>query len=247
MARKSLGVKSHQNRRITEACLLGNGVAREALEKLVSLNVDRRELLEILSTIPFVSDKPLRLIDGMEDSTVRRLPGRIRSWADTIEKVNASPSLNPQFLTKLGVKNRNPEIYPEPLNVILTPDLAKLCAKSFESLPWRLRLFADSIKARLEVFYPTGKRKRDLGFRNAIRPQRYFTLKLLRLVRDSAHRPCYREISHLLVAAYDIAGKPRPRFISEDNLPKLEKRNSWITWVLSEFGPKQVSISKPSQ
>jgi hypothetical protein len=234
VAPKPAGLRSPQNREITESALLRHEITRKAFNKLIDRGVNKAELLSLLLAIPVVPNKPIRLVDGMEDRTVRKFPDRVRKWADTIEKVNGSPWLEPDFLPRHVVRRHKPEIYPQPLKAILTPEWAEPTAQLFKSIPRTLRFYADHLQARLEFFHPTGKRKREFGYPNAIRLPKYLTLKLLRLVRDSAHRPCYNTISVLLVAAYDMAGKPRPNFISEHNLPKLEKNNPWITWLLHE-------------
>ena len=231
MTQRQAKSKSPCNRQITETALLEDDVARKAFEKLTGRQVDREKLMSLLSRIPHASNKVLPLVDGMGDRSVRALADRIRSWADTIERVNASPCLSPDFLTSHAMKKRNPKLYPEPLDSILTPEYAAATAKLFHSLPRTLRLYADHLKARLEFFHPTGHRRRDFGFQ-PLRLRKWFTLQLLRLVRDSAGSPCYKEVATLLGRAYEIAGGACT--VTEENLTKLEKNNPWFTWLLFE-------------
>lgn len=222
-----------QGREVTEGRLLENAAAREAFNRLTDKGLKKEELLRFLNRIPYASDKKQPLVAGMSDKTLRSLPDRIKDCAQTIEQVLKSHWFDSNLLVEWS-HDVHPESLPEPLSQILTSERAKSTAALFHGLPEALRLYGDCLRAWLWTFHPTGKRKRDLGFRNAIRPQRYLTLQLLRLTRDSRQRPCYPEIADLLAAAFDMANKPRPKFISEDNLPKLEKRNPWIRWVLHE-------------
>jgi len=236
MAQKRGELKSTRNRPVTEEVLLRDPLARAAFEKLIQKGgVDRKQLLSLLLRIPYASNKVLRLVDGMEDRTVRKLPDRIIGWANVIEKLNANPWLSPDRLPKQASVVRYPEGWPKPLNRILIPDLAEPAAKQLLSVPGALRFYADYLRAWLEMFHPVGKRRRDLGFRNGIQPQKYLILKLLRLVRNSAGSPCYREIANLLDAVYRTTGKPGPKIIVEHNLAKVEKNNEWLSWILREF------------
>jgi len=111
MAQKRIASKSPNDQNVTETALLEDDLAREAFEELTARRgVDKQKLLSLLLTIPFASEKPLRLVDGIEDRRVRELPDRIRNWADTIEKVNESPWLGPDFLARHAVQGHNPEI-----------------------------------------------------------------------------------------------------------------------------------------
>ncbi len=233
MVQKQTGSKS-PDRIVTEKLLLKDGLAREAFEELTTRRgVSKEKLLSLLFAIPSASKKPLRLVDGMEDRRVRDLPARIRNWADMIERVNASPWLSPDFLPDHAASNRNPEIYPKPLNSILTPEWAEPTAKLFHSMPRTLRLYADTLQARLKFFHPAGRRRNDIGYpRKRCGLQKWLTLKLLRLVRDAAQGPRYKEVATMLSRAYEVAGKART--IGEDDLAKLETNNPWITWLLHE-------------
>ena len=236
MAKKGTESKSWQSP-ITLKALLSAPLARQAFEELTqNKGVDKEKLLSLLRRIPFLSNKAQRLVEGMEDRTVRRLPDRIRFWADAVEKVNGSPWLSPDSLRSQTAEHRNSALYPKPLDLILTPEWAEPTAKLFGSLPRNLRLYADYLRAQLEFFHPTSQRRIELGFRRKpVRVQRSAVLELLAVVRKSAARPCYKEIATLLDATFAIAGKTRPRFTYEENLSKLERNNPWEAWVVREF------------
>ena len=234
MAQKRAGSKSRPNRQVTEEALLEDNLAREAFEKLTEQRgVNKDKLMSLLSRIPYASNEAQPLIDGMRNRRVHALPDRIHSWADKIEKANASPWLTPALLPRRASMRLNLEHWPKPLDVTLSPEWAELTAKRFQNLPRTLRLNANHLRAWLKVFHPTDRGRRVLGFRTGLRLQTYLTLELLRLVRDAARRPCYKEIATLLDAACRVTGKART--ISEDNLRKLEKNNPWLSWVLRDF------------
>jgi hypothetical protein len=233
MAQKQANA-SPQNQ-ITEEILLKREIAKKALEDLTELGVDKEKFLTLLSRIPLAPKQRVPLVEGMADARVRALPDRIRSWADAIERVNASPFLRPRFLPEHIAEDRapNPEVYPEPLDKILTPEMAEPTAKLFESLPGSLRLYADCLQAQLQFFHPTGPRRRKFGYQ-PIRLRVLFTLQLLRLVRKSAGRPCLPQVATLLNRAFEVVGEPTT--ISEDNLEKLEENNRWLVWLVSGDG-----------
>jgi hypothetical protein len=164
---------------------------------------------------------------------LRPLTDRIGNWADSIEQVNASPFLRPQFLPVHIVGNlpRDLQVYPEPLDWILTPERAEPTAKLFESLPRSLWLYAACLQARLQFFHPTGRWRRKIRYQ-PIRLRVWFTLELLRLVRDSAGHPRYREVATLLNRACEVVSAPR--IITEDDLVKLEKNNPWLAWLVRD-------------
>jgi hypothetical protein len=176
----------------------------------------------------------------MNDQRVRALPERIRSWAGILEKVNDSPWLSPNHLVQQASATKNSKNYAYPLNITLANEGAQLFAKQFHSLPSVLRFYAAHMQAWMEVFHPTGRRRRDLGFRNAIRPRILLTSQLLELVRQSARRPCHSQIVVLLDAAYRAAGKPH--VVSQDGLAKLAKNNSWLAWVIRDFAADDQSL-----
>ena len=239
MVKKRGRSKLPRGLQVWEEKLLKDPRACGAFEGLTARRgVDKEKLLSLLFRIPFASKKLLGLIDGMDDRRVRALPDQIRDWADVIERVNASPWVGTDFLSKHGADERNPSLYPKPLNSILTPERAEPSAKLFRSVPGTLRFYADQLQARLEFFHPTGRRRVDLGYRRKqIDLRKWLTLELLKLVRDSAGTPRYKEIVSLLSRAYEVAGKPQ--IISEEDLSKLKENNPWITWVLHEAGVKR--------
>jgi hypothetical protein len=243
MAQKQAESKSPNGRQVTEEKLVKDLHARKAFEELtVRRRVNKEKLLLLLSSIPFASKKPLGLVDGMEDRRVRRLPDRIRMWADVIGRLNASPWLTPNFLPKHASNKRNPGIYPKPLDSILTTELAEPTANLFHGLPSTLRFYADHLQARMEFFHPTGRRQVILGYpRKRIDLRKLLTLELLWLVRDSTQGPRYNEVATLLNRAYVVAGNAQT--LDEDDLSKLVKNNEWTTWVLHEASQRR----KPGQ
>jgi hypothetical protein len=235
MAQKLAGLKSIGSQQITMEALLRDPLARAAFEKLTQKDeIDREKLWSLLRTIPYASNKVVKLVDGMEDRTVRKLPDRICGWADAIEELNSSPWLSPNLLPKRASFVRHPEGWPKPLNRILTPALALPTANQLLNIPSMLRFYADFLRAWLEMFHPVGKRRRDLGLGNGIRLQKYLILKLLGLVRSSSGSPRYKEIANLLDAVYRMTDKSRPKTTYEQNLAKLEKNNEWLVWILRD-------------
>jgi hypothetical protein len=218
--------------RAIEQTLLKNDLAREAFEELTrKWGVNRERLMRLLLMIPYCSNKVVPLVEGMGDVTVRRLPGRIRRWAETIKKVNASPSLRPYALENCASVVSNPALFPKPLDTILTPEWAGPAAKLFNNMPGNLHYFADYLEARLKFFHPTGPSRRQFGYKQ-IRLQTWFTLELLGLVRHSGHGPRYRQVATLLNRAYHVAGKART--ITEEDLSQLERNNFWFTFAIRE-------------
>lgn len=245
MVEKRVGLRLRQGRATMEKAILGDAHSRTALASLVEKRgVNREQLLSLLCSIPYASNEPQPLVEGMSNRRVRALPDEIRNWADAIENVNSSPWCSPDRLPKQATVIKNLDCYPKPLNLTLNPDLAEIVAKKFRALPSDLRFYADHLRAWLALFHPTGKDRRKLAFRNAIRLRTWLTLRLLQLVRDSAKRPCYGAIATLLEAAYRAAGKPRT--ITEQDLGKLRTNNPWLTWVLHEVsGPDDLIRGLP--
>lgn len=101
---------THDRQQAAERALLQDNLAQEAFDQLTKKwGVDPKNLLNLVVTIPHYSNKVMPIIDGMRDSTVRKLPDRIRGWADFIEKINASPWLWPDQLVRYSSVIRNPE------------------------------------------------------------------------------------------------------------------------------------------
>jgi hypothetical protein len=217
---------------VSAQVLLQDRLARDAFEALtVKRGVDKEKLLSLLARIPHAPDTRLPLVDRMNDRSVRKLPDQIRTWADTVQRVNASPWLGPDFLRGHAPSARALEIYPRPLNRILTPELIEPAARMFHEMPTNLRLYAGCLEGVIQFFHPTGHRRREIGYQ-PIRLRKWLTLQLLRLVRDAAKKPRYREVATLLNRAYEVAGDSRT--YTEDNLIKLEKNNSWLVWLIRE-------------
>jgi hypothetical protein len=232
------------NRAVGKTKLLQDSLARKAFDQLTKKwGVDGDKLLDLVLTIPYCPDEVLPIVEGMGDIAVRKLPDRIRVWADSIEKINSSPWLRPDQLVQYSSVITSPELFPEPFNVILTPDKAGLAANSFKSLPDRLRDYADYLEVRLRLFHPTGPERRKLGYKQ-LRWQTWRTLELLRLVRDAGHGPRLKEVAILLNTAYLLAGKRRD--MSEDNLSKLETNNPWFTFVLREASLREHGRHNPN-
>jgi hypothetical protein len=234
MVEKRVSLKLRQSRATMEKAILGDAHSRTALDILVEKHgVNREKLLSLLCSIPYASNEPQPLVEGMSNRRVRALPDEIRNWADAIENVNSSPWCSPDRLPRQAAVSRNPNCYPKPLNFTLTPELAEIAAKKLRALPSDLRFYADHLRAWLALFHPTGKDRSKIGFGNAFRFRTWLTLRLLQLVRDSAKGPRYGTIATLLEAVYRAAGKPRT--ITEQDLGKLRTNNPWFTWVLQEF------------
>jgi hypothetical protein len=239
MVQKHVRSQTRDSRKDAEEALLQDNLAQEAFDQLTQKwGVDGKKLMELLVAIPHCSDKVLPIVHGMGDITVRKLPDRIRGWAESIEKINASPWLTPGSLPRYASIIRNPGLFPKPLDVILTPDWAGPTANLFNGLPGRLRFYADHLEARLKIFHPIGQERRELGYKQ-VRLRTWLTLELLRLVREAGHGPRYKQVATLLNRAYLVAGKART--IGEDNLSKLETNNSWFTFLIQEDKLRQKS------
>jgi hypothetical protein len=220
---------------VTRENLLATHVARQAFEKLTR-KVDETELFKLLQAIPHASAKRLSLVEGMNDRSLRLLSDRIRKWADTIERVNASHFLRLKTLPSLVGKTGNTSL-PQPLNLVCSDsEWAKRTSENFGRLPGILRFYADFLRAWIKFLI----RPKDFvgsGFLShwslrGFRPRTIGVLALMKLVRDSVGRPCRSEIVTLLDAAYKAAGLPTPKMITEDGLQKLEENNPTVWWTL---------------
>jgi hypothetical protein len=113
------------------------------------------------------------------------------------------------------------EHLPKPLNRTLSPECVEPDAKSFAALPDILTLYA----AHLEEWLKTFTWPKWAGIRRGTPIRTYFTLQLLKQVRDSSgNRPHYEDVATLLEAAYKCAGAAAT--IDSEKLKKLEKNNS---------------------
>jgi hypothetical protein len=234
MTQRRKGERSSQNQGLTEETLLDGELERAALEKLTRLGVQRDELLSLVLHIPDSSNEVQPLVAGMDERTVRALPDRMIDLANNIEKVNASPALDPDRLHR--VPSKHPEILPTPLYSAERRGSPKLTASYFRTIHIGLRVYADYLRARLDFYHPTKSRRTPeqvkRGFRNCFRHRTWLTLNLLTLVRHSTGKACRKEIATLLDAAYRASG--RPQTIDVDYLKGLEKNNRYLALIVSE-------------
>ena len=196
--------------------------AREIFDKLVSDKVDQKALADLLCAIPNSPDEKLALVPGMEDRTLRRLPGQMHHWADKLAAINRSSSLDPRMLPSTAKIISRPDLLPKPLDVRLTQEASQLFARKFQSLPGLLHLYADY----LGVWVPRLK----MGSRHGFRPRTFLTLKLLKLVKDSTGRNHYGEIATLLTEAYKAAELDLD--VDAEDLRKLNKNNPMLRILL---------------
>jgi len=234
MGKRKSSVKAVGKRNFTLADLLSRGVERKAFDELTNEGgVDAQELFKLLATISHAPNSPMRMVEGMSDASVRRLPQRIRDFAGTIDSVNASPWVGANIWR--GRPDRKGGVsYPPPLNKI-TDGKAEYLIKCFLSLPLLLRLYAGVLGEVLNRFHPTGDRKKELSHR-AIRPRTFYTIKLLYLVKRAAGSPCYEQVATLLTRANELAGLDR--IISAGDLAHLISNNDYFALLahLEYFG-----------
>jgi len=184
MVRKRTGSGVPSDLTTFEQALLKAPHARAVFEDMTRCRgVSREKLLSLLYRIPHLPATKRPLVEGMQDRILKQLPNQIRRWSDTIEKVNRSPSLTPEHLPHWAEAIENPENFSPPLNRTLDSKWATITAGRFSEIPGVLRLYADHLHAVLELFYGRGRQR--LGFGYGIRLQPWFTLELLKLVRDS--------------------------------------------------------------
>lgn len=227
--------RSRRVKPVTRDKLLESSAAQEALAKLRRYGVDEQKLFRLLKSIPGAPDEKLPLVNGMSDRQVTRLPEKIWHWANEIDKVNSSPWLQPSVLPRLAGNTGNINL-PKPLDFLCsTRESATNNAETFRRLPETIRLYADYLKTWIKFmnrphnFSPVFRFPWSLrGFRS----RNILVLQLIKLVSDSAGRPCYAEMVTLLGAAFTAAGIPIPKMVTEDGVRKLVANNPVVYWAL---------------
>ena len=170
----------HPKGKLTLEAILENKTVKKKFEDLCEAGVDRNALANLLCLIPCAPTTKLPLVEGMQDRTVLRLPDQMQRWAKKLASLNSSPFLSPQRIPEIASAVRNDDIFPEPLNAVFSLEGSRLFAQKFQSLPGLLNLYADYLRAWVPLLRKPNPR--------GISPRTVLTLRLLKLVRDSAKK-----------------------------------------------------------
>jgi hypothetical protein len=159
---------------------------------------------------PDVPPIPDLLVNGgnLSKKQLRELPKRLRTMADTIAALNATP-LSPANEFRLAPRSAE----------------RQAAIRSYESLPGRLRAYSWHVERWRKIARGMGKRL-TRGHLNAV--------MIVRYVQDRTGSPHYTDISNLLAQGWMIAGETErvPGFLSLEGLTKLYGR-----WADVLFGP----------
>jgi hypothetical protein len=229
MPRRRIESRSTKNPALAEKILLRNVLANEAIERLTRWGVPKDELIRRVLAIPHASNKVVPLVPGVEERRLRKVPDQIDALARTIQQINESPWVGLDRVRILA-KIKHRESLPAPLDLTVTPEWVEVTVKRLAQVPSALQFYARHLRALLDVYCPTGERRRAWGFpRSGFRIQTYLKLELLSFVRYSTGKSHYVEVAKLLDAAFSASD--RPTNIDGDGLKKLEKNNTWLAIV----------------
>ena len=155
--------------------------ASTALDKLQRAGCDQERLFELVTLVMFYKKKR-GLVPDDAVKALKRLPNRIKGWADELERI---PAAMRPVATLARVL---PEMADE------EQERVALYAARFENLPSDLRFYAELVQAALPA---AGKLNK--GFMASI--GRQHLLELVAYVREKTGRPRFAELSAILVAA----------------------------------------------
>lgn len=155
--------------------------ASAALNKLQEAGCDRGRLVELVMLAIFYRGKPgFVSSDGIK--TLKRLPSRIKGWADEIERISVFARPDYRLITMLR------DVPDEQRDHVVR------VVERFEALPSDLRLYAQLLQAYLPEAGKFGR-----GF--MANAGRQTLLDLVAYVRERTGRPRFAELSAILVAA----------------------------------------------
>lgn len=206
---------------ITIQDILKQPKAQEAMSRLGLPARDYSAVADFLVSFPYLSDTPEPIHRNIKNRTIAQFPKRLRKMAAEIERINASPFVNPPTVLAEGEGlYSSPEL--EPLRTWRASGIQGEKAALFMAFPDLLREYAAYLQLLVRAL-------QDRHFRRPTQVQ-LVCIKLIEIIENASGKPRYELLAELLTAALHAAGQYRT--VEANQLKLLYNRNYWLVAVV---------------